>query len=61
MHLGANLARVELRGVFEEMLRGLSRIELAVSIKRLQMTWDQVVFGGYRRVPVHVGLASSRA
>ncbi len=52
--LGAQLARMELRVGLEEILRGLSRIELDGPVERHQTAWDMTVFGGYKRVHLRV-------
>jgi len=50
--LGANLARMELRIVFEELLRGLDEIELAGPLERHATAWDMAVFGSLKRMPI---------
>lgn len=50
--LGANLARMELRVVFDELIRGLGQIELDGPIERHDTAWDMAVFGSYKRVPL---------
>ena len=52
--LGANLARMELRIVFDEIIRGLARIEVDGPVERHATAWDMAVFGSYKRVPVRV-------
>lgn len=51
--LGAQLARMELKVLFEELLPRLSDIELAGSVDRLRSNF----IGGIKRLPVHVSLA----
>jgi cholest-4-en-3-one 26-monooxygenase len=50
--LGANLARLELRVIFEEILRRLQRIELAGEVTHFPTSWDLPVYGGYRQMPI---------
>jgi cholest-4-en-3-one 26-monooxygenase len=57
--LGANLARMELRIVFEELLAGLDDIELEGPVERHQTAWDMAVFGSFKRMPIRVAGASA--
>jgi cytochrome P450 len=50
--LGANLARMELRIVFEELLLGLEAIELDGPVERHRTAWDMAVFGSFKRMPI---------
>jgi cholest-4-en-3-one 26-monooxygenase len=57
--LGANLARMELRIVFEELLRGLEEIELAGPVERHDTAWDMAVFGSPKRMPIRYRAAAA--
>jgi cholest-4-en-3-one 26-monooxygenase len=46
--LGANLARLEIRVMFEELLRRLPDIELAGPVRRLRSNF----INGYKEIPV---------
>ncbi len=50
--LGANLARMELRVVFEELLRALDEIEITGPIEYNETAWDSVVFSSFKRMPI---------
>ena len=43
---------MEMSVVFEELLRGLTNIELDGPIERQVGAWDMTVFGGCKRVPL---------
>ncbi len=50
--LGANLARMELRIVFEELLRGLEQIEITGPIEYNETAWDSTAFACFERMPI---------
>jgi cytochrome P450 len=52
--LGASLARMELRTLFEELIRGATCIELDGPVERHRTAWDMAVFGSYKRVPLRL-------
>jgi len=53
--LGANLARLELRVIFRELLRRLASVELAGSVSRLRSSF----VGGIKAMPIRFTLAES--
>ena len=54
--LGANLARLEIRVMFEELLKRYPRIELAGPVRRLRSNF----INGFKEVPVRIGPATGR-
>jgi cholest-4-en-3-one 26-monooxygenase len=51
--LGANLARLEIRVMFEELLQRYPRIELAGPVRRLRSNF----INGFKDIPVRMGAA----
>jgi cholest-4-en-3-one 26-monooxygenase len=54
--LGANLARLEIRVIFEELLRFYPAIELAGPVRRLRSNF----INGFKEIPVRLGPAANR-
>jgi cytochrome P450 len=52
--LGANLAKMELEVVFDELLGRLTDFELAGPVTRFCPVWYLNVFGGYQTVPMRL-------
>jgi cytochrome P450 len=50
--LGANLAKMEIEVVYDEILDRLADVELAGDVERFYTSWYLNVFGGYQRVPI---------
>jgi cholest-4-en-3-one 26-monooxygenase len=50
--LGANLAKMEIEIVLDEMLDRMADIEVCGPIERFYTSWYVNVFGGYQRVPI---------
>lgn len=50
--LGANLAKLEIAVVFEELLDRMTDIEVAGEIERFYTPWFINVFGGYKKLPL---------
>jgi cytochrome P450 len=50
--LGANLAKMEIAVVFEELLDRMTDIEVAGDIERFYTPWFINVFGGYKKMPI---------
>jgi len=50
--LGANLAKMEIEIVLDELLDRITDIEVCGPIERFYTSWYVNVFGGYQRVPI---------
>lgn len=50
--LGANLAKMEIEIVYDEMLNRMTEFEVAGEIERFYTSWYLNVFGGYQRLPI---------
>jgi len=50
--LGANLAKMEIEIVLDEMLDRITDIEVCGPIERFYTSWYLNVFGGYQRLPI---------
>jgi cytochrome P450 len=50
--LGANLAKMEIEVVYDELLRRIDDIEVAGPVKRFCPAWYLNVFGGYQALPI---------
>lgn len=50
--LGANLAKMEIQVVYDELLNRLGDFEIAGEIERFYTSWYLNVFGGYQRLPI---------
>lgn len=50
--LGANLAKMEIEVVYDELLNRLEDFEVAGEIERFYTEWYLNVFGGYQKMPI---------
>lgn len=57
--LGANLAKMEIEVVYDELLRRITDIEVAGPITRFCPAWYLNVFGGYQSLPIRFRSAAS--
>ena len=50
--LGANLAKMEIEIVYDELVRRITDVEVTGPVERFYTRWDINVFGGYKALPI---------